>query len=265
MYKKVYVEITNNCNLNCNFCIHNERPKRFMNIDEFKTVLEKIKGHTRYLYLHVLGEPLLHPNINEFINFASSDFNVNLTTNGYLIKRIKENKNIRQINISLQSFDEKYQKSLQDYMNDIFSSVDTLKHTTYISYRIWVENKYTDEILNILSKKYNMKIDKTQNKNITLEKNVFLSFNDEFTWPDLNNKDIYEKGNCYALKDHIGILVDGTVIPCCLDSKGTINLGNIYKSTIEEIINGKRYQNMLIGFLNNKKCEELCKKCNFIK
>lgn len=264
MYKKVYVEITNNCNLNCDFCIHNKRPKKYMNIDEFKIILEKLKGHTKYLYLHVLGEPLLHPNITEFINFASSDFNVNLTTNGYLIKRIKENKHIRQLNISLQSFDEKYKISLQNYMNDIFSSVDTLKNTTYISYRFWVENKYKDEILNILSKKYNMKIDRIQ-KNITLEKNVFLSFNDEFMWPDLNNEKTYEKGNCYALKDHIGILVDGTVIPCCLDSKGTINLGNIYKSTLEEIINSKRYQNMVVGFSNNKKCEELCKKCNFIK
>lgn len=265
MYKKVYVEITNNCNLNCDFCIHNERPKKFMNIDEFKTVLEKLKNHTKYLYLHVLGEPLIHPNINEFINIASTSFNVNLTTNGYLIKRIKENKNIRQINISLQSFDEKYQKSLQDYMNDIFLSVENLKNTAYISYRIWVKNKYTEEILNILSEKYNIMIDETKSKNITLEKNVFLSFNEEFTWPDLKNEEAYETGKCYALKDHIGILVDGTVIPCCLDSKGTIKLGNIFKSNIEDIINGKRYQNMLKGFSNNKKCEELCKKCNFIK
>ena len=102
-YKKVYIEITNNCNLNCSFCIHNKRTPKFMSMDEFKIILSKLKGYTKYLYFHILGEPLLHPYINEFINEASKDFYVNITTNGYLIKNIKDNKNIRQINISLHS------------------------------------------------------------------------------------------------------------------------------------------------------------------
>lgn len=265
MYKKIYVEITNNCNLNCDFCIHNERPKKFMNIDEFKTILEKLKNHTKYIYLHVLGEPLLHPNINEFIDEASKHYYVNITTNGYLIKRIKNNSNIRQINISLQSFDKRYHKSLDEYMKDIFDSVDILKHNTYISYRIWVKNKYTLDILKILMNKYHVDISYKENNSIKLDESIYLNFNDEFTWPDLNIEKTVDLGKCYALKDHIGILVDGTIVPCCLDSKGTINLGNIFKTSLDEVINSGRYQFMLTGFSNNKKCEELCKKCDFIK
>ena len=71
MYKKIYVEITNACNLSCDFCIKNKRKLKFMSEDEFKIILEKIKNHTEYLYFHVLGEPLMHPKINEFINLAS--------------------------------------------------------------------------------------------------------------------------------------------------------------------------------------------------
>lgn len=265
MYKKIYIEITNNCNLACDFCIKNKRIKKYMSFDEFKTILNKIKKYTNYIYLHILGEPLLHPEINKFIDYASKNFNVNITTNGYLINNIINNDNIRQINISLQSYNELYGISLEDYMNNIFKTVDILKDKTYISYRFWVKNKYSKNILDMINKKYNtnLKIDNIKN-NSTIKKNVFISINEEFTWPDLNNNKINENGTCYALKDHIGILVDGTVVPCCLDSKGDIKLGNIFKDDLETIINSSRYQNMLNNFKNNKKCEELCKRCNYL-
>ncbi|MDE6141354.1 MAG: radical SAM protein, partial [Bacilli bacterium] len=103
MFKKVYVEITNNCNLNCSFCTHNKRQNKFISLEEFKIVLDKLRNHTNYLYLHVLGEPLLHPHINELINIAAENYQINITTNGYLIDKISDNTNIRQINISLHS------------------------------------------------------------------------------------------------------------------------------------------------------------------
>ena len=114
MYKKIYLEITNNCNLNCSFCIKNNRQKKFMNIDDYKIILNKLKTYTKYLYFHVSGEPLLHPLINTFIDIGSKDYFINITTNGYLIKRIKDNHNIRQVNISMHSYDNKYKISLTE-------------------------------------------------------------------------------------------------------------------------------------------------------
>ena len=111
-FKKIYVEITNSCNLNCEFCIKNKRHKKFISIEEFEKLLSKIKNYTDYLYFHVLGEPLLHPKINELIDIASKDFKINITTNGYLIDRIKDNNNINMLNISLHSYDSKYNVSL---------------------------------------------------------------------------------------------------------------------------------------------------------
>ena len=264
MYKKIYLEITNDCNLSCPFCIKNKRLKKYMNKNDFIFILNKLKPYTKYLYLHVLGEPTLHPKINEYIDIASKYFYINITTNGYLINQIKKNTNIRQINISLQSFNPKYNISLEDYMNNIFNSVDILSKYTYISYRFWVNNEYSIKILDMINKKYNtnLKLDELKN-NITITKNIFISINDEFIWPDLNNDYYNEVGKCYALKDHIGILVDGTIVPCCLDSKGTINLGNVFKDDLKDIINCQRYKTMLNGFKNNKKTELLCKKCNY--
>ena len=73
-----------------------------------------------------------------------------------------------------------------------------------------------------------------------------------------------EFGKCLGLRDHIGILSDGTIIPCCLDSRGVINLGNIYKDNIDDIYNSKRVNDMINNFRNNKKCEELCRHCSFL-
>ncbi len=260
MYKKVYVEITNVCNLNCSFCIHNQRESIFMSKDHFKIILEKLKPYTKYLYFHVMGEPLIHPYINEFINMASDNYFVNITTNGYLIDKIKNNKNIRQINISLHSFNDKYNKTLNEYLTDILEVTNILKEYTYINYRIWASNPYKKDIIKILEEYYNTTI----NGHTKLSKNTFIDFDTEFFWPDLSNNYYNEIGTCYALKNHIAILVDGTIVPCCLDSKGSINLGNIFESSIEDIINSKRYQKMLINFKNNKRCEELCKHCNFL-
>jgi len=265
MYKKIYLEITNNCNLNCSFCIKNKRKPKFMTYDEFKSILNKLESHTKYLYFHILGEPLLHPNINEFIDYASNKFKINITTNGYLIDRVKNNKNIRQINISLHSYNESYGVSLEDYMNNIFSVIDELKKYTYISLRFWLKSIYSVKMIDMINERYKVNLDINNIKNnTTIVDNIFISINEEFIWPDLNNDNYNETGTCYALKDHIGILVDGTIVPCCLDSIGIINLGNIFENTIEEIKNTNRYKNMLDGFKNNKKCELLCKKCKFL-
>ncbi len=262
MFKRVYVEITNNCNLDCFFCIKNKRNKKFISLDEYKILLNKLEGYTKYLYFHVMGEPLLHPHINDLINIGSEKYYINITSNGYLIDRIKDNKNIRQLNISLHSFDLKYGKSLDDYINNIFNSVDNLiKNNTIIKYRIWVNSVDKLDIINKLNEKYNCDIG--DKENVKLGNNVYYEVEKEFIWPSLDNDYYNENGSCRGTRDHIGILVDGTVIPCCLDSEGIINLGNIYKSDLNDIINSAIFMEMKKGFLNNKKICELCKKCNF--
>jgi len=260
--KKIYLEVTNGCNLNCKFCIQNNRKVEYLTIDNFKLILNKLKDYTDYLYFHVLGEPLLHPNINELINIASKNFYINITTNGYLINNLKTN-NIRQLNISLHSFSDQYNIKLKDYLDNIFDKMDTLKNT-YISLRLWVKNKYNNEIINYINSRYNLNIEYDV-KNYKINNHIFINNFHEFIWPDLNNNYYNAEGACYALIDHIGILSNGTIIPCCLDSKGIINLGNIYKDNLNEIFKTKRVEDMIKNFKNNKKCEELCKHCNFIE
>ena len=268
-YKKIYIEITNNCNLNCSFCSKVTKPRRFMTIDEFKEVLEKIKDYTDYIYLHIKGEPLLHPNIIDFINLADTyNLKVNLTTNATLISNhineLSKCKNLNKINISLHS-----ENNIPNYLDNIFNNVDKLNNITVI-YRLWtLNNKKLDEkstkIVEKIKEYYNLSpeiVNKIINENnIKINSHIYVDKDNEFDWPTVNNHK--SEGYCYALKTQIGILVDGTVVPCCLDSNGVIELGNIYKQDLESIINSDRYKNLQKSFQNRKPCEELCKSCTF--
>ena len=268
-YKKIYVEITNRCNLSCSFCSKVEKPLRNMSIDEFKCIIEKIKDYTDTIYLHVKGEPLVHPNLIDFLNIADEyNIKVNLTTNGTLfpnlVDKLKECKSLKKINFSLHSENNK-----ENYLEEIFSSVEKLQDVTII-YRLWTLNngeldeKSTDTVNKIVYY-YNLSteiVDKTKKENnVKIKDRIFVDKDNEFEWPSITNHN--SCGFCYALKTHIAILVDGTVVPCCLDSNGLIDLGNIYNESLQDIINSDRYQTLKKSFQDRKPSENLCKSCTY--
>ena len=269
-FKKIYVEITNTCNLNCSFCSKVEKPKRTMTKEEFSHILSEIKPFTDNIYLHVKGEPLLHPNLIDFLNIAEkNDIKVNITTNGILFPKkvdelIKCN-SLQKINFSLHS-----ENNVPNYLENIFKSVEKLKNQTVI-YRLWTlqdgkfDKKSTKTVEKIieyykLSPETVEKIYKENNVKIT--STIYVDKDNEFEWPD-DNKNETTNGFCMALKTQIAILVDGTVVPCCLDSNGKINLGNIYTESFESIINSKRCQDLKKSFQDRKPCEKLCLSCTY--
>ncbi len=259
-FKKVYLEITNICNLNCSFCPGNNRVKSLISIDDFNLILNFLEGYTKYIYFHLMGEPLFPPVINNLIDIESSRFYVNITTNGYLISRIANNKNIRQVNISLQAFNNQNKKELTKYLNDIYDAVDNLLlNNTIINLRIWQDNPDTQNILKELENHYNVRI----TGNTKIKTNLYVDFAKSFIWPDINNDYCNVNGSCKGLIDHIGILVDGTVVPCCLDYNGSLKLGNIKETPLDQILNQEKALKMIEGFKQNKKCEKMCQHCNF--
>ena len=140
-----------------------------------------------------------------------------------------------------------------------------LPDNTYINLRFWLKDDNTKDIIEFINKRYNVCIENIKdNSKINVCNNIFIDTFHEFIWPDLDNNYYNEFGKCLGLRDHIGILSDGTIIPCCLDSRGVINLGNIYKDNIDDIYNSKRVNDMINNFRNNKKCEELCRHCSFL-
>ena len=269
-FKKIYIEITNSCNLNCSFCSKTNREIRFMTPEEFEHILKKIQNRTKVIYLHVKGEPLLHPNIIDFLELTEKyQMQVHITTNGTLFPRLvdklKECKSLHKINFSLHS-----ENNYPNYIEDIFKSVDKLPEDKYVIYRLWTLNnneldKKSTKIVEKLKKYYTLSpeiVEKIKNENnIKIKQTIYVDKDNEFEWPKITENN--SCGYCHALKTHIAILSDGTVIPCCLDAEGVINLGNIFESTLDDIINTKRYQILKKSFQDRKPSEKLCQSCTF--
>lgn len=269
-YKKVYIEITNCCNLKCSFCSPVKKPQKFMSIEEFDQILKKVSKVTNVIYLHVKGEPLLHPNLIEFLHLAEQyHLQVNITTNGTLFTKIVDKLNdcnaLHKINFSLHC-----EQNNPKYEEEIFKSVEKLSNDVIVIYRLWtLKNNELDEkstkTVAKLKEYYNLSTETMEklktDKNIKISSTIYVDKDNEFDWPEITtNKSC---GYCHALKTQIAILVDGTVVPCCLDSNGIIELGNIFNDSLEIIQTRKRYQKLKQSFRDRKPSEELCKSCTF--
>ncbi|MBR1385817.1 MAG: radical SAM protein [Bacilli bacterium] len=270
-FKKIYVEITNRCNLKCSFCGSSKLPFKSMSIDEFEYVVKKIKPFTDYIYLHVKGEPLLYTELDKALLICDREnIKVNITTNGTLLKEkydiLNKHTSIRQINISLHS-----ENDYPNYFKNVFFACKLLSTKMFISYRIWTLNNYklnkkSTDIVNKIIEYYKLDqeiVEKLKNENsIKIDNNTFVNKENLFIWPD-DYTGYPIDSFCYGLDSHIGILSNGTVVPCCLDSTGEINLGNIFNEELSDILDKELVRNIIDSFKNNKSYCNLCKKCNF--
>ena len=269
-FSKIYVEITNYCNLSCSFCSKDHRDKKEMSVDEFKIIIGKIKGYTDNICLHVKGEPLLHSHIDEILDICDkNNMNVRLTTNGTLLLKKKDillNHKLKQVNVSLYC-----ENNNSDYFEDVFKSCDELSKDTTIIYRMWTLptlnlDKLSTKIVDKINNYYHLSpeiVDKIiHEKNIKIAKNIYIDKDYKFDWPKITRKKS-DIGTCLGTKSHIAILSNGNVTICCLDSDGVIKLGNIFNNDLSEIMNSDLFKIINNGFKNNKLICDLCKSCTF--
>ena len=279
-FRKIFIEITNICNLSCDFCPKTTRSPDFMDTDLFNHILRQINGHAKYLYFHVMGEPLLHPQLGTFLDLAAlNGYRVNITTNGRLIDPTREwllsKTALRQMNLSLHSFEGNQAKSLIDvYLSRIFEFIRSASKHDRIAFalRLWnlSDDKRGDVNRYVLGRlKDEFGVDGEIENQVTpvtglkLKENVFLHQAARFEWPGQKGMPFSETGSCYGLRDQIAILVDGTVVPCCLDAEGAIGLGNIKQDSLERILNTARAKAIAEGFSKGRVVESLCQNCDY--
>jgi len=271
--KRIYIEILNTCNLSCAFCAKNTRTPKMMSPDEFEMIVRQAKAYTDYIYLHVQGEPLMHPLFDEFLSITDRlDMHVQLVTNGTYLHNhmdMAEHKSLRKVSFSLQSIE--YQNvDIEDYMNTIltFSSKASVQNRPYVEIRFWRKDQMdlpkTAQCFSILKERFDFE-ETSRNGSYRLMNHVYLAFDNSFDWPDQNETSEDNTGYCHGALDQIAILSDGTVVPCCLDYNGMIRFGNIFDSSLSDILSSERYLNMKNGLQKHILTEDLCRKCTFRK
>ncbi len=282
-FKKVYLEISNVCNLQCTFCPEVERDRRFMEPDLFKRVVTAVAPITEEVCFHLMGEPLLHPEFETYLRFCEKlGVRVNLTTNGLLLNpqrlRAMMVPALKQVNFSLQSYESNFPgKDDHDYLQNIFEFTRLAfneRPDLYINYRLWNDGaegapasneRMLDKIRQGLEAQFDASWDVRSKKSVHIKGRAYLHFDSRFQWPHPSQPFRSATGFCHGLSSHIGILADGTVVPCCLDKEGVISLGNMRSQTIDVVLQSARARTMQDGFQKGLLVEALCQKCTYIK
>lgn len=272
-FHKIYLEISNICNLRCEFCPGTKRNKRAMTTEEFSSLLPKLRPYSDFLYFHLMGEPLCHPNLAEFLDLAgNSGFKVILTTNGTLLKKQQETlldaSSLHKINISLHAFEANdLSVPFTEYLNQCFSFGKAVEGSKLVVYRLWNQggaDQRNSEILTTMEQFFPNPW-KIERKGTRLGNRIYLEYGDKFDWPDLSIEGGSEHVFCYGLRDQIGVLCDGTVVPCCLDHDGDICLGNLFAQSMDEILETPRAKAIYNGFSNKIAVEHLCRRCGYAR
>lgn len=281
-FSRIYIEITNVCNLSCSFCIGNVRAPRFLSMNEFSHIIQQAKPYTNHIYLHVLGEPLLHPRLEELLAMAHGfGMNVNITTNGTLFAKTQKillnAPALRKVSVSLHSMEPGSPYCKEEYLRDVASFVTVAAgRGIFCELRIWnlgAEDIDNEAIFIPLCRYLGLDHaaqEGARNKicergNTTLAPRLFLGKAARFIWPSMAEPPTEQPIFCHGLRNQMAVLSDGTVVPCCLDSRGDIALGNIFQTPLPEILNGERAQALYNGFSARQPSEELCRRCGYAK
>ena len=278
--KKAYLEITNVCNLRCEFCPGTRRKQGFLSPEGFEVLAGKLRPYVDYIYLHLMGEPLLHPQLSQLLEIAGElGFKVIITTNGTLLPRqvelLAQSSAVHKISISLHSFEgnESHDTDLSHYLENTISAVQKLSVAGKIcALRLWNldgettrgANADNDAILAKLEQTF-PKPWKDNPRGATLAGKVYLEWGEKFDWPDIDGEELGQDHTCYGLRDQIGVLSNGTVVPCCLDADGSIPLGNIFESDLSDILSGERAQALKTSLERRRVTEALCVRCGYAR
>ena len=274
-FKRVYVEITDVCNLACSFCPGTRRPPRFLSPEEFRVIAEKLRPCTDYLYFHLMGEPLLHPELGALLAIAGElGFLVNLTTNGTLLARtagtLLASPALRKVSVSLHSFEANGAGELDRYLEDVLSFVRAAREAGVIcELRLWNDggaDALNGRIARAIERTLGVKTDPAlwPRRDCKLGERLFLSRADRFDWPGGEGTE-ERRVFCYGLRDHFGVLCDGTAVPCCLDGEGAVPLGNLLVQPLEEILESPRARAIRAGFDRREAVEKLCQSCGYAR
>lgn len=278
---RAYIEITNVCGLACSFCPPKEQPTQTMDLLFFESILAQLRAYTDEIALHVMGDPMVLSNLSDYLDRAYAlGFKVMITTSGFFLDKSRQlalfHPSIRQVNISLNSFNKNsVSRSFEAYLEPILALCDEklrVQSDFFINLRLWnldeihSESDFNEKLFKVLEEHFALESlvmsVSGERQSIRLASKILLHFDRYFQWPSLQNE-VSGDGYCHGLSKQIAILADGRVVPCCLDSEGVMELGNLHATNLGKILSSKRSCDILQGFAHHAAHEELCQKCSY--
>lgn len=282
LFEKIYLEISNICNLQCSFCPPVKRVDAVLPAQRFRSYLQSIKGYSRRVCLHVMGEPLGHKEFPLFVEVAvEMGISLEITSNGTLLNKANQqalmNPCVVQVNFSVQSFFDNFPQSDPGrYIQSLFSfcqSARVYRPDLYINFRLWnlgvggKDQSCNDFFLEAVGKEFqvelNPNVDPAFRKSKKITGRIYLHFDSRFEWPEESRLEARTQGTCYGSRSHLAVHANGDVVPCCLDKEAQVLLGNLSSQSLDEILNSKRFLEIRGGFERGQLIEPLCQTCQY--
>lgn len=267
-FRHSFIEITNSCNLACGFCARSSRPKAVMPVELFRSAAEQTGRISEVVSLHVLGEPLTHPDFPEILSICSAlGLKINLVTNGTLLWKtpaaVFKEKCLSQISVSLHALSSLPAAERPQAVKRLGEFALNKPAGLTVSFRLRSggPDGFFKETLEGLLAVFGRAPEPVSGP-IKLAGNVFLNFGEIFAWPGGNGGKA--KTGCLGLRHNFGILSDGRVVPCCLDYDGVLALGNIKEKPLAEILGSPAALALKESIAGNTPMPAYCATCGFI-
>ena len=266
-FRRVFVEITNACNLSCGFCAPSKRAPAFMTVAAFENVAAQLKPLAAMVSPHVLGEPLFHPRFAEILKACSrAGLSVNLVTNGTLLDcltpRLVEESCLRQVSFSLHSLEFIAPEKRSEALSRIITFAKTKPEKLIVAFRLRGESlsgrKTAERVLSAFGRLDAL----SSEKPVTLGEKIFFHRGGLFGWPGQGTG--AERKTCLGLKHHFAILATGAVVPCCMDYDGALSIGNVSEQPLAEILESPAARKMRARLSSSGKLPDFCSGCGFI-
>ena len=273
-YPEIFnIEVTNYCPMNCLMCPRKymRRSLGYMDFELFKKIIDQLKGYTNSVWLHHFGDPLMHPQLDKFIDYAkAAGIKTQLSTNPVLltIDNIKKLINLDYLHLSLDGSTESTYKKLRGQNADYKKAVENINNLFLMKKRPYtvlaiIKMKETESEIEDFKKKWSNIVDEVEIKEFTTwdgsveeikelasEEQLSIAYKEQPTYP------------CVRPWHRFTILWNGLVVPCCFDYAGKFILGDAKTQSLKEIWNSEKMQILRLQHINNNLSNnELCKNC----
>jgi len=299
----IYLDPSSACNFKCQFCptghldlIKNSDYKRgIMSLDLYKKFISDLDDFSqplKVLRLNKIGEPLLNPNIGEFVRLASisGKFDqIDLATNASLltpqISRVLCDNGITKINISLEGLSD------IDYFNNSLVKVDFRQILANIEYLFEYASKIDIATKPHIHIKIPSSILKASSTNSSVDDflKLFGSICDTLhvenlaeIWPEFNTESRANVGSslqdrqystqeigevmvCSVIFYSMCINSDGSVSACCPDWDQKIIVGDLRKQSLADIWNSPDFRTLRVLHLEKRRyLHPTCSSCGHV-
>ena len=285
----VTIEQTNVCNLDCPVCETGadilDRTKGHMSVDQFKTIIDKVGGHTNTLMFYFMGEPFLNKHAYDMIRYAKSagiPF-VETCTNGDFVDPVRLvasglDKVSFQIGGMTQETHEIYR--VKGKLDRVMANLqETIRQKAIQKSRMQIDvglivMKHNEHELDLFKRTImEMGADRAvivdpcvrtiaQGKQfLPVNKAHWIYDQAAFERGVLKPKDLPDN-SCPWIYYSLAIHVNGDVVPCCRDPKGQEVMGNILRQSLDEIWNGEKYRAFRRRILEDQGAVGICKLCS---